>query len=98
MFGWFRRGTARATEATGRGLGFTWHLVVLLVSLAGIVMTGRFGMHAVQIARDDQAADRFLWLGVAVLMGLMLIVFVREVIWRALVLRQRRRMHQQDQR
>ena len=89
MFGRFRRGAARATRATGRGLGFTWHLVVLVLSLVGLGAAARVGPHAVDLASDSETANRWLWVAIAVIVGVVVVLCAREAIWRAWVLVQR---------
>ena len=91
MVGRLRRKVDKAANATGRGLTVLWHWAILLLAVVGLSFAIRVIPHAVTTAQDSgQVAEQVIWWVIAGALGLMALVFVREMVWRIMALRARR--------
>ena len=81
----------KAATATGRGLAVLWHWVILLLAVVGLSFAIRVIPHAVTVAQDsDQMTEQAIWWAIAAVLVLMALAFLREMVWRIMVLRARR--------
>lgn len=90
MFDWVRRDLDKAARATGKGITVLWHWAILVLAVAGVLGAARMALHTGSIATDSGPAEATLWWAITAVLGLLTLVFVREVVWRVVALRGRR--------